>query len=166
MVETLKSKQDFTIVLTPNRSATWKQSKILVSVIAVFVLTIAVAWSFVGAWFVLPFAGIEVGLLAFFMHKVCRMTYQKQVITINQDKITLQAGIENPGETWEFDTRSTHVSVQEPEHSMDKIKIHLNDSNACVEVGEFLNQQDCTTTKESLEEAGLMICSNKWWLQS
>lgn len=166
MVKTSKSQRDFTIVLTPNRSATWKQSKILVSVISIFVMIIAVAWSFVGAWFVLPFAGIEVGLLAFFMHKVCRMTYQKQVITINPEKIILQAGIETPGETWEFDTQSTHVSVQEPEHSMDKIKIHLNDANVCVEVGEFLNQQDCTITRESLEEAGLMVCSNKWWLQS
>jgi hypothetical protein len=81
-------------------------------------------------------------------------------------KIVLQTGVETPGETWEFDTQSTHVSVLEPEHSMDKIKIHLNDARVCVEVGEFLNQQDCTITRESLEEAGLIVCSNKWWLQS
>lgn len=166
MVETLKNSDSTTIVLTPNRSATWQQSKVLVIIIGIFVLTIAIAWSFVGAWVVLPFAGLEVGLLAFFMHKVCRKTYKKQVITIAPDQITVQVGIETPQKVWKFDTRATHISVVEPEHSMDKIKIHLTYSNGKIEVGEFLNQQDCTIARQTLLDAGLMVCSNKWWLNT
>ena len=85
----LKHKHESVILtLQPNRSANWQQNKIIIMVMAAFVMSIAIAWSAVGVWIVLPFAGFEVGLLAFLMHRVSYSTYQKQ-ITVSYTHLTL-----------------------------------------------------------------------------
>ena len=79
-----QSSPDTVIRLLPNRSATWANTKLLMAAMIFFVMVIALAWAFVGAWVILPFAGFEVGLFALLMYKVSRFTYSKQIITINK----------------------------------------------------------------------------------
>ena len=68
------------IILKPNRSLTWRQSLLVMCALGGFCLSIAIVWTFVGAWLILPFAGIEVGLLALVMYLVSCSTYDKQVL--------------------------------------------------------------------------------------
>lgn len=131
-----------------------------------FVMIIAVAWSFVGAWFVLPFAGIEVGLMAYFMYHVSRQCHACQVITIEPKQIEIACGIEKPQITQTFERIGTHLTIVEPIHPMDKAKLAISDDHQCFEIGQFLNQQDCQQARESLIRAGLIPISNQWWKRS
>jgi uncharacterized membrane protein len=56
---------------------TCAEAKWIVAFMAAVVMMIAIAWTFVVAWVVLPFAGMEVGLFALLMDKITRSTYLK-----------------------------------------------------------------------------------------
>lgn len=163
MVKTYEQIEQTTIILTPNRSASWAESKILLMVVGTFVMLIATVWSLAGAWLVLPFAGIEIALLSLLMYVVNRKTYQKQVITLARSGIKVEYGVELPTQTYEFEFRDTHLKVIEAEHSMDKARLTLSDNKTSLEIGAFLNQQDCCSVRHVLKQAGLMECNNKWW---
>ena len=163
MVEKRIDTDKTTIILTPNRSASWNEIKWVLIAMASFVMVIAIAWSFVGAWVVLPFAGFEITLLTILMIKVNRFTHQQQVITFAQRQISVETGVESPQSRFDFERSSALLNVTEPEHSMDKVKLQLSDQHSSMELGAFLNQQDCQLAREELKSAGLFVSSNKWW---
>jgi Integral membrane protein len=47
----------FTVTLEPNRSLDWKYSLVFIFIIAITCLSVGFAFYFVGATFILPFAG-------------------------------------------------------------------------------------------------------------
>jgi uncharacterized membrane protein len=152
------------ITLSPNRSANWLQTKILIGIIGAFVVLIAIAWSLVGAWMVLPFAGFEVSLLAFLMYRVFYFTYQKQIITIDSQYVTFKSGVYFPKQSRSFMRGDTKLGIIEPEGPYGVTKISLADNNVVVELGCFLNQDDRKIALQHLKAAGLRVHSNKWWL--
>jgi uncharacterized membrane protein len=160
----VKHKQGSVILtLQPNRSANWQQNKIIIMVMAAFVMFIAIAWSLVGVWIILPFAGFEVGLLAFLMYRVSYSTYQKQIITIEEDTLTFHAGVYYPKRYLEFSKDKVAVKTVEPKTQYEQTQITLFDSHQRTNIGQFLNQADRTTLLQHLEKAKLHIHKEKWW---
>ncbi|TDF37364.1 DUF2244 domain-containing protein [Alteromonadaceae bacterium M269] len=143
------------LILKPNRSASWVQTKHLLFVLGGVSLTIALAWSFAGAWVILPFAGLEVGLLAFLMHRVCFATYQQQVIHINDEDIYVQLGVYKPARGWRLNKINVKVIVVEPDHPDDPLGLMLQDQKQCVEIGTFLNIDDKKQLLDELKQFGL-----------
>ena len=152
-----------TLTLKPNRSASWAETKWLIAIMAAFVFTIAIAWSFVGAWVILPFAGLEVGLLALLMYKVSYATYQRQIIEIETHRITIETGVYRPHTRIEFDRADTHLDVVEANTSFEIPTLKLVSQNRQVVIGEFLNRDDRLKARESLKQIGIPVCSDKWW---
>jgi uncharacterized membrane protein len=155
MVVVEKNKGFPQIVLTPNRSANWIQTKHLLFVLAFTSLGIATAWSFMGAWVILPFAGFEVGLLAFLMHRVCFATYQQQVIRIREHDVFIQLGVYKPARGWRLNRESISIVVIEPNHIDDPVGLVLKDKNYSVELGAFLNTEDKQSVLDELKHHGL-----------
>jgi uncharacterized membrane protein len=163
----LKHKHDSVILtLQPNRSANWRQNKIIIMVMAAFVMTIAIVWGVVGVWMILPFAGFEVGLLAFLMYRVSYSTYQKQIITIDKDTLTFHAGVYYPKSCYSFCKGKVVVKIIEPQTSYEQTHITLDDGQQKVVVGEFLNQQDRQTTLSHFKKAHLYVHNDAWWKNS
>jgi uncharacterized membrane protein len=152
------------ITLSPNRSANWSQTKKLILAIGVLVMLIAIAWGFAGAWMILPFAGFEVGLLAFLLYRVSYSTYQKQIISIDSETVTFEAGVYFPKRSHSFARYDTKLAIIEADGAFDVTIIRLGDHNAVVELGHFLNQDDREIALQYLKDAGLRVHSNKWWL--
>jgi len=87
MVEVSTFEHQVQLHLSPNRSATWQQTKHLIAAFALFISSIAIAWSLAGAWVILPFAGLEVGLLALIMYLVSKATYRWETLLISSNSI-------------------------------------------------------------------------------
>jgi uncharacterized membrane protein len=143
------------LILTPNRSANWVQTKHLLYVLAGTSLGIATAWSFLGAWVILPFAGFEVGLLAFLMHRVCFATYQQQVIRLQNNDVFIQLGVYKPARGWRLNKACTRVIVTEPQHPDDPIGLSIKDDQYTVELGAFLSVDDKQYLLDELKLCGL-----------
>ncbi|QHJ10993.1 hypothetical protein FX988_01215 [Paraglaciecola mesophila] len=163
MVKLTKTAECWVLTLTPNRSANWAQTKRLISVIAFMVMTIGLAWALVGAWLILPFAGIEVGLLWVIFYRVSLFTYQQQVITISKDSIKLQAGTYRPRKNWLFSREQTYLGLIEADSKYDCVQLRFIDDKQHVAFGEFLSQSDRLIALAHLKSVPLQVVSNKWW---
>lgn len=155
MVISTRNADTTVITLLPNQSADWQQTRLFLLLICGTTLAIGVFWAFVGAWAVLPFSGLEAALVAWLLLRVCRSTYQRQVITLGQDRLRLQFGTHFPQRSWDFDRSAVQVAVAEPEHHLDGPRLRLVDQRHSIELGRFLNSEDRRLALRSLREAGL-----------
>jgi uncharacterized membrane protein len=163
MVVTQTKPNGTTITLSPNRSATWQQTKIVIFVMAFIMLVIALAWTFVGAWIILPFAGLEFGLFALLMYKVSKFTYSRQVINIDNQQVTIAWGLKQLEQTHQIQREDLYVYYWEADEGWHLPRISLSQNRSNVEIGKFLNLEDRQQLKKELELAGLIVCKNKWW---
>lgn len=160
----LKRKHDAIILtLQPNRSANWRQNKVIIFIMTVFVMFIAIAWSIFGAWLILPFAGIEVGLLAFLMYRASYSSYQKQIITIGCERVLFEAGVYYPTCRYKFDKSKLSINTTEANTEFEHTQISLQDGQQSIDIGQFLNQSDRIATLAHFKNANIHIHSDKWW---
>ncbi|MDT0594769.1 DUF2244 domain-containing protein [Glaciecola petra] len=166
MVVTQQQDAQTIITLSPNQSATWQQTKWVIIVMVVFVMIIALAWTFVGAWIVLPFAGFEVGLFALLMYKVSRFTYSKQIVTIEKEKVIVEMGIFKRQSRVEVPRHDTDFYYSETENNWELPRIAICHKQSKLVIGEFLNLDDRKVLKDALESAGVILLRNRWWQMS
>lgn len=166
MVKLKRQHDDIILTLQPNRSANWQQTKIVILVMATFVMLIALAWSVVGAWVILPFAGLEVTLLAFLMYRVSYSTYQKQIISIQNQQVIFQAGVYYPKRYIQFNRDHLTIKTTSPDTVYDHTQVVFESPQQKVEVGAFLNQLDRELMLTHLKNAQLYIHNDKWWKSS
>jgi len=107
--------------LLPNRSATWKQTKAFVILIGTVVFVIAIAWAFAGAWMILPFAGLEIVLLMYFMAKVSKQTYMKEVLVIDDGYLRYM----NNDHKYEWKITNVRLVVYRAEKPLDVCRIFI-----------------------------------------
>ena len=164
MVSSSSAAQSRVITLTPNRSASWSQTLLFLFIASFFLLVMGIVWAVVGAWMILPFAGLEIMLLAFFLHKVSYATYEKQVIRIESGHVVVENGHRQVDVRSELPRPEAHLSVKEGNHTLDPPILTLTDDEDRVSIGHFLNRDDALSTMEAFREAGIPICRESWWL--
>lgn len=145
------------ITLTPNRSASWAQTKIFIIIAGGMTLAIAMGWTMMGLWVVLPFAGLEVTLLALLMHRVSRSTYRQQVITFEADRVVIESGIHVPRRRWVFARSDAFMTLVNAGHPLGTDTMSLSDTSNKVEIGDFLNQKDKKLLLRALAATGIVI---------
>ena len=163
MIVTQTNQSDTKIILSPNRSASMRQTQVVIVAVSLFVLMIGVGWSFVGGYLVLPFAGLDVGLFAYFMYKVCNQTYEKQVITIGDNHVLIETGKHCVERTFKLERPEVFILVAEPEKPTEPIELSLSDSKSRFELGSFLNHSDKAEARLIFKQAGLKEINAKWW---
>ncbi len=160
MIEVFTHQESTQLRLTPNRSASWKQTKLLMIGFALVVVSIATAWSLAGAWVILPFAGAEVFALVMVMYVVSRATYQWELITLTAKGIMIT---NSKGVRLSLDRTHAYLFYLEDTTNTDLPRFIIATPHAKFEVGNFLNMADKQQLLNHLDDAGLIICKNKWW---
>ena len=163
MVKMKKTPPATIITLSPNQSASWKETKTIIIIMVVLVMVIAVGWTLSGAWVILPFAGLEVGLFAYFMYRVCKQGFAQQIITISENFVLIESGIQRRevARTYNRDLLSFEVTETERDWHLPDIIVCLE--NYRLSIGEFLNQEDRMLLKDALKNAGLPLSRTQWW---
>ena len=166
MVDSRRFNDCITIVLSPNRSASWAQTKGMLLLMATVVIGVAVMLSLIGAWLILPFAGLEVALLSLFMYQASYASYQQQVITLDGKYIRVQMGVHYPKYSAALQRSQTYLAIIEAETEYELMQLSLQDDTQQIPLGQFLNQQDRLVARDLLQKAGLLAVSNHWWRAS
>ena len=131
------------IVAEPNRSASWETNKILLIAMCCLSGGIALAFSLVlGAWPILPFAGLEMLALGSALYYVCWKLRYRHVITLEADTVRIQKGHYYPRQQWEIDVDDAALSVTPESHPWDAPKLSLFSKGEEISLGEFLNRED------------------------
>ena len=146
-----------TITLQPNRSASWQETRLFVIVICSTTLVIGLFWTYIGAWMVLPFSGLEAALVAWLLYRVCQSTYQRQVITCAPESLTVQFGTHFPKRSWQLERARVRISVGEPRHALDAPTLVIADTTHSIELGGFLNKEEKQLAVAALRGAGMPV---------
>lgn len=153
------------IVARPNQSASWHTNKCIIVGLGIVSGIIAAGFGLLGAWLVLPFAGIEITALGGALYIVCRRLNLRHVLYFCGDQVVVEKGCGYPQRKWQLDKLSTSICVERQAHPWDPIKIALfcrhNRSRAdYISIGEFLNREDSQQLLDILRQQGLSVRSD------
>lgn len=145
------------IEMVPNRSASSLQIRLTLLAIGFVCLFIAVVWSFLGAWLILPFAGLEVFLLVWLTRKVFKKSFRKEKILATHTQLIVTSGYAMSIQRWQFEREVARVLLFEMRHPEDPICIHLVDDSQRIELGKYLNFEDKNLLIDELRTLRLPI---------
>ena len=142
MVTCSRSAGALMIVARPNQSQSWRGNLYLLCALAVPSLGAAIGFTALGAWPILPFAGLEMLALGSALYYVNWKLQYRQVITVSQDSVRIDKGHYYPRQSWQFPRQRTGLSIVPESHPWDGPSLSVHDRSESVTVGEFLNRED------------------------
>ena len=130
------------IVVRPDRSLTWAQTKIVYFCIASYSLAIAGAFAAMGFWPVLPFAGGEVAVLGIAFYVNALSGTAVQVVTVRGDAVRIEKK-GRPGSRceWSFQRAWARVAVDWSAGTRSSRLVIRSHGNEVV-LGEFLTESE------------------------
>ncbi|RBP53637.1 DUF2244 domain-containing protein [Arenicella xantha] len=142
------------LVLSPNRSMSWQTNKKILLALFVVNMSIAAAWAMMGAWMIMPFAGLEVLLVGLGMYYASWKLSFKEIITVRADSIVLQKGVYFPKQEWQWQLSQTRLLKQPSSYRMSPPTLRLKHVNEQIEIGRFLNRDEKIVLREHLLKLG------------
>lgn len=129
-------------VLRPNRSATWTEIKLFFALIAGVSVVIAVAFTLLGFWPVLPFAGAELGLLWLCLWHNASGGRETEVIDIDDNSVAVERGRRSPAARWRFDRAWTRIRIEPAPARLHPSRLLLGSHGRDVRLGRFLPEDE------------------------
>ncbi|QIL89140.1 DUF2244 domain-containing protein [Microbulbifer harenosus] len=146
------------ILLAPNQSLSLEGNLwVFISLVAVS-LGISIAFALAGAWMVIPFAGLEILLLAVLFGYVYMEGTRREVIRISDDRVILdtsRGSLKRPVYHTEFDRNSLAVLVRMGTTPAEPAVVTFTGPEGCLEVGEFLTDAEKAALVDKLGSCGL-----------
>lgn len=142
MVTCTRSASGLTIVARPNQSASWRANLYALLALCIPSLGAAFAFAAIGAWPILPFAGLEMLALGSALYYVNWKLQYRHVITLSEDCVRIDKGHHYPRQSWQLQRRRAGLSITPEQHPWESPELAVHDSDQHVSVGEFLNRED------------------------
>ena len=162
MVKIQKNEAGKQLVITPNRSMSWQTNKKILLCMFLVNMTIASVWASMGAWMVLPFAGLEIMLVGIGMYYVSWKLSFKEIITIEGDSLILQKGVYFPKHEWHWQCSNSALIKQTSHYRLSAPTLYLKNLNQEIEIGSFLNRAEKKVLREQLIALGIALQIRKF----
>lgn len=157
MVEQIQCDNGIRLLLTPNRSLSWRATVWIWLALCTVSLLIVVGMIWLGAWVVLPFAGLELTALGAGLYYTAWKCQQQEVLSISADNLHLEKGRYHKETEWDLPKRHTRVYIDSPKHPWVPQKLTLSHRDTEVNLANFLNIEDSAKLLGILEGQGLAI---------
>lgn len=149
------------VIAQPNQSADWNTNKQLLLGFSLFSGVIATAFSLIGAWMILPFAGLEITALGGALYIVCRQLNQRHILYFADDLLIIEKGTRFPQRAWQLPRQYTFIGVERQTHPWDPLRLtlycHRQGHCEAISIGEFLNREDSHHLLAALRRQGLTV---------
>ncbi len=142
MISSSRSEAGLTIVARPDKSATWRTNQMVLLALAVPSLGAAIGFALLGAWPILPFAGLELFSLGAALYYVDGKLRRCQVITVGASSVTIAKGSRYPRQTWRLKRDSARLTITPEVHPWEGPVLCVHDNQVSVTLGEFLARDD------------------------
>lgn len=130
------------IILRPNISATWHANKLFIYTASAVAVVIATFFFFMGAWLILPFAGLEIMLLVSCLYYFYRHYMRMEVVHFTQDSIHVEKGVRQADDRWQCQRFWARIYVSDAFHPWYPPRIEIHCRGKTIEIGAFLNEED------------------------
>jgi uncharacterized membrane protein len=128
--------------LTPRCSLTPTTARLFVAVVGATTLMIGTVFALRGFWPVLPFAGLEVALLAWAVRASMRTGSERETITITERWITVRRGGPAGEGSSVFPRHWSRVKLHAPPTALHPSRLMLESHGRACEVGRFLTEDE------------------------
>lgn len=134
--------QEKVIVAKPNHSATWHQNLWLLAALAVPSLGAGIGFALLGAWPILPLAGLELSALGGALYWVNWKLEYRHVIRVTDEVITVDKGYFVPKRRWRFTRNESALRVIPQHHQWQGPELSVHDTLSETRIGDFLNRDE------------------------
>lgn len=142
MVTCTRSNTGLTIVARPNQSASWRANLYTLLALCIPSLGAAIAFAAMGAWPILPFAGLEMLALGSALYYVNWKLQYRHVITFSDDSVRIDKGHYYPRQSWQLPRQGVGLSITPEQHPWESPELAVHDASQHIGIGEFLNRDD------------------------
>lgn len=142
MVSLDRADQETIILIKPNHSSTWRHNLWLLAALAVPSLGAGIAFAVLGAWPILPLAGIELACLGGALYWVNWKLEYRHVIRFDDQTVLVDKGYFVPKRSWKFDRGDTAIRVVPEPHPWQGPLLSVHDKLSETRIGEFLNREE------------------------
>jgi uncharacterized membrane protein len=138
-------------LIRPNRSMDRRQAALTVAAVGMVSLVIAGSLSLVyGAWPILPFAGLEVGLLALVIFKVQASSERQELLVLSDHHLDLTARNGREVRSHRFQRDWVRVVLRNARSRNHPNRLKIGSHGKFVEIGSFLTDDERETLAENL----------------
>jgi len=130
------------IVIAPNCSLTPLTATLFLLATGGATFLIATVLAFKGLWPILPFAGVEIGLLVWATLHSIRRGRDREIIEIKPDAITIELSQGAHREFTVFPRHWAKVKLHAPQHGLHPSRLCLESHGRACEVGRFLTEDE------------------------
>ncbi|HXW09636.1 MAG TPA: DUF2244 domain-containing protein [Steroidobacteraceae bacterium] len=141
-VEAGSSACEHRIELAPNCSLTPQSARIFVASVAVLTLGTALVFALQGLWPVLPFAGVEVGVLWWAVRSSLRSGRQREAIVISDGAIVVERRGPACSSRLVFPRHWATVKLRDPPVALHPRRLTIESHGRACEVGRFLTEDE------------------------
>lgn len=145
------------LLLTPNRSLSWHGNIRIWLGLCIVSAAIVAGMAWVGAWVIMPFAGLELAAVAAGLYYTARKCQRLEVLRISPDALLLEKGIYRKEAEWNLPRRATRVHLILPRHPWSPPKLFLMHRETEVSLATFLNIDDTQVLIGILESQGVLV---------
>lgn len=131
---------DYVFISRPNRSLSPRQQGVVFWSVALPSMGIASVFAGLGYWLVLPFAGLEIGLLAWAFQNLRAHDADYEAIMIQGARLILEWRDAGQVDRREWNTHWTHAECV-CEHHEHKCRFCVTSHGEAIELGRYLDDQ-------------------------
>ncbi|OEY65387.1 DUF2244 domain-containing protein [Marinobacter sp. X15-166B] len=158
MVRHVRLKHGSRLLLTPNRSLSWRGNVRVWLALSSLSLGIAVAAAWAGAWVVLPFAGLELAALGYAIYYTAQQCQLQEVLDISTETLHLEKGRRYKQMEWDLPRQHTRVTlIEPPPPSVTRPRLVLIYRDLEISLASFLNSDDTRHLLATLRRLGIRI---------
>jgi uncharacterized membrane protein len=130
------------IELAPNCSLSPQGARLFVGSLAVVTFAVAGFFALQGLWPVLPFAGIEIGLLAWAVRASMRRGAEREVIVVSEDEVVIERRAPSGSRRTVFPRHWARVTLRGPQPAQHPSRLLIESHGRACEVGRFLTEDE------------------------
>ena len=142
VVESFDATTSHRFELRPNRSLTWRQTQKFFALVASVTLAVALGFSFMGFWPVLPFAGLELAVLWVGFWLCAGSGRTTEVVSIRDSSVVVQKGRETVKTVWKSPRPWAQVRLQRSRVNWYPSRLVLRSHGREIALGEFLVEEE------------------------
>lgn len=126
-------------VIRPAFAVDWPQTVQVFGGMATVTLGIGIAFTAMGYWPILPFAGLEVTALGAALYASARRSLDVQVLSLDGDWLHIEKGRRRPERCWRFQRAWCEVVADRAAGR--ELRVFIRSRGESVEIGEFLDPE-------------------------
>jgi uncharacterized membrane protein len=130
------------IELAPNCSLTPQGARLFVGSIAAATFGLAGFFALQGLWPVLPFAGLEIGLLAWAVRSSMRRGEEREVIVVSESDVVIERRSPGGSGRTVFPRHWARVKLRDSQPSTRPSSLVIESHGRACEVGRFLTEEE------------------------